>query len=468
MEKIYLAGEFIATSQQIVVTDPYSGKSVASVCLASPSDVDTAIAKANAVRTQMQDLPVFERAGILRKIAETFTKRREELAKLLISESAKPWRYAIAEVDRAAETFLIASEECKRFPGEVMSLDWTPSGKNKKGIVDYFPIGVIAGITPFNFPFNLVAHKVAPAIAAGCPIILKPASSTPLCALELARIIHDTTLPKGAFSVLPCDRNTGNALVTSNDIQVLSFTGSPSVGWKMKDTAGKKKTVLELGGNAGVFIAADANIDHAVERCLVGAFAYSGQICIHTQRIFVEDKVFEEFVEKFMPRVEMLKTGDPSQKDTELSSMIDEENAIRVDHWVKEAIAAGAKMLCGGNRNGNFYEATILTGTTASMKVHAEEIFGPVVCVEKVNNKEDGIRQLNNTRFGLQAGLFTNDHAFIQKAFKKLEVGGVLVNEVPTVRFDHMPYGGVKDSGQGREGVKYAMLDFLEPKILVL
>lgn len=468
MEKLYLAGEFVSTSQQITVSDPYSEKVLAAVCMASEWEINTAIDKAEKARKVMQDLPLYERAAILRKVAEVMLKRREELAKLLVQESAKPLRYALGEIDRAAETFLIASEECRRIPGENIRLDWTPAGKSRQGIINYFPAGIVAGITPFNFPFNLVAHKVAPAIAAGCPILLKPASATPLCALELAKIIDATPLPKGAFSVLPCDRERGNQLVTDSRIQVLSFTGSPDVGWKMKADAGKKKVVLELGGNAGVYIAADADIDHAVERCLVGAFAYSGQICIHAQRIFVDANVFEEFIGKFIPRVEMLRTGDPQQKETEISSMIDEANAVRVEKWINQAIAQGAKLLCGGNRTGTFVEATVLTGTNNGMNVYAEEVFGPVVVIEKVHTAEEGIRLLNDTRFGLQAGLFTNDHHLIQKTFHQLEVGGVIVNDVPTLRFDHMPYGGVKDSGLGREGVKYAMMDYLESRILVI
>lgn len=467
MEKLFLAGEFTSTSQHHIVSDPYSGKTIATICMAGEWEINTAIEKAMAVRETMKSMSSLEKSQILLKITDAFVKRREELAKLIVNESAKPIRYALAEIDRAAETFRIAAEECKRIPGEWISMDQTPAGKNKQGIIKYYPAGIIAAITPFNFPFNLVAHKIAPAIAAGCPVILKPASSTPLCALELAKIIEQSGLPKGAFSVLPCDRTTGNRLVSDERIQVLSFTGSPDVGWKMKAECGKKKTVLELGGNAGVFIAADADLDHAIERCLVGGFAYSGQICIHAQRIFVEDQLFEEFIEKFIPRVEMLKTGDPMQKETELSSMIDEKNALRVEKWMNEAIESGAKLLCGGNRKGNFFEASVLTGTNKSMKVNSEELFGPIVIVEKVNSKNEGIRMLNDTRFGLQAGIFSNDFKFIQKAFDELEVGGLIVNDVPTLRFDHMPYGGVKDSGQGREGVRYAMMDFLEAKVMV-
>jgi glyceraldehyde-3-phosphate dehydrogenase (NADP+) len=467
IKPLYLSGEFLRTEYTREIRSPWNNELIATISMAGPGDIEKAIIAARSALKQTRDLGIFERVAVLRHVADRLKQKREEFAKLLAQESAKPLKYALSEVDRASDTFLIAAEECKRLTGEFMRLDWTPAGKGKTGIVHYFPAGVVAGITPFNFPFNLVAHKVAPAIATGCPIILKPASSTPLSALALAEIIHETKLPKGAFSVLPCDRKTGDMLVTDNRIAVLSFTGSPEIGWDMKARAGRKKVVLELGGNAGVYIADDADVDHAVERCLVGAFAYSGQICIHAQRIFVDYKIFEEFIGKFITRAEMLKTGDPLQKETEPSTMIDEGNALRVESWMNEAIQKGAKLLCGGNRKGGFFEATILTGTDATMKVFAEEVFGPIVVVEKVNSRDEGIRQLNNTRFGLQAGIFTNDFQFIQKAFREIEVGGVIVNDVPTFRVDHMPYGGVKDSGLGREGVKYAMMDFIEPRILV-
>jgi acyl-CoA reductase-like NAD-dependent aldehyde dehydrogenase len=324
------------------------------------------------------------------------------------------------------------------------------------------------GITPFNFPMNLVAHKVAPAIAAGCPIILKPASSTPLSSLELARIIDRTSLPKGAFSVLPCDRRMADRVITDPRIAVLSFTGSPEVGWSMKERAGKKKVVLELGGNAGVLIAGDADLDHAVSRCVMGGFAYSGQVCIHVQRIFVVKDLFAAFCERFVSMVRALNFGDPVNETTEISCMIDENNALRVEQWVNRAIAKGAKLLYGGSREGTYYPPTVLTGTDTTMEVNGEEVFGPVVVVEQVDSVADGIRHLNDSRFGLQAGLFTFDMRSIRQAFEEVEVGGLIINDVPTFRVDHMPYGGIKDSGFGREGVKYAIRDYMEAKILVL
>jgi glyceraldehyde-3-phosphate dehydrogenase (NADP+) len=298
-------------------------------------------------------------------------------------------------------------------------------------------------------------------------MILKPASSTPLTALFLAEIIDKTILPKGGFQVLPCSRETGDLLVKDERISLLSFTGSPDVGWKMKKDCGKKKIVLELGGNAGTYVHEDADLDFAISRCLVGGFAYSGQICIHAQRIYVHENLFDLFIEKFFEKTKNLKRGNPLDESTEISEMINEKNAIRVKNWILEAEKSGARILCGGKRDGNFVEATILTNTNTKMKVNAEEVFGPVVIVEKCKNHEEGIFMINDSRFGLQTGLFTHDKKVIDYAFENLEVGGVIVNDVPTFRVDNMPYGGIKDSGLGREGIKYAMEDYWEKKILV-
>jgi acyl-CoA reductase-like NAD-dependent aldehyde dehydrogenase len=348
-----------------------------------------------------------------------------------------------------------------------MSLDWTADAANKEALVKYFPVGIVAGISPFNFPMNLAVHKIAPAIAAGCPIILKPATATPLSTLELAKIIDKTSLPKGALSVLPMDRTVGNMLVTDERIKLLTFTGSSAVGWEMKNQCGKKKIVLELGGNAGTIVTATTDIEYTVKRCLVGAFSFSGQVCIHAQRIYVEKSVFDQFVSKFKESVNKLKYGNPLETDTQISAMIDEENAIRVEEWVNEAIAGGAKLLCGGKRKGATYEATALTNTKMDMKVCAREIFGPVVTIEKYETFKQAVDLVNETNYGLQAGVFTNNIKEMDYAFNNIEVGGVILNDIPTYRVDHMPYGGIKDSGIGREGVKYAIMDMLEPKILV-
>jgi len=365
------------------------------------------------------------------------------------------------------QVFKIASEEARRIPGEYLSIDWTPAGRNKEGWVKYFPVGLIGAISPFNFPLNLSAHKLAPAIATGNPIILKPASQTPVTILEVAKIIHDSGLPEGAVSILPMSRETGGNLFTDPRIRMITFTGSPGVGWGIKEKSGRKKVVLELGGNAGVLVTATADIQLAVQKCIVGGFAYSGQVCIHVQRIFIEDALFNEFAGAFVQAISKLKAGDPLDPATDISSMIDEQNACRVEQWINEAVEDGATLLCGGGRSGSYFQPTVITGTAKGMKVCDLEIFGPVVCLERVSSFSQGISLINESEYGLQAGVFTNRLDEMNQAFDQLEVGGVIINDVPSFRVDHMPYGGVKDSGSGREGVKYAMFDMMEPRLLV-
>ena len=465
--KIYAAGEFITSNSVLPVFNSYNNEQIAQTYLADISILEKAITKAQSVEKELQNMPAYMRYEILMQIAKKMESRKEELASVLALEAAKPMRYAIAEITRAISTFVAASEEAKRLPMEYIRLDWEPTGKGKEGLVKHFPIGLVSGISPFNFPMNLAVHKIAPAIAAGCPMILKPASSTPLSTLELARIIDETALPKGAISILPMDRKTGNLLVTDERFKLLTFTGSPVVGWKMKSDAGKKKVVLELGGNAGVIVTKSADIEHAVKRCIVGAFAYAGQVCIHTQRIYVEKNIFNEFKEKFVAEAKKLKAGHPLESSTDIASMIDEENAKRVEDWVNSAVNRGAEILYGGNRNGSFYEPTILTKTKKEMDVSCKEIFGPVVILESYNNFAEAVDIVNDSIYGLQAGVFTNQVDELNYAFANLHVGGVIHNDVSLFRVDHMPYGGIKESGLGREGVKYAIMDMMEPKILV-
>lgn len=465
--KIYQAGAFVETSTTLDVINPFTRQAFASTYLAGTKELESAIQKAESVKNELKNIPSYKRYEILTSIANEMRSNREHLANILCLESGKPIRYALAEIDRATQTFIIASEESKRLPKEYISLDWTPSGERKEGLVKYFPVGLVAGISPFNFPMNLAVHKIAPAIASGCPIILKPASSTPLSTLELAKIIDRTSLTKGAVSILPMDRKTGNQLVTDDRFKLLSFTGSPLVGWEMKRNAGKKKTVLELGGNAAVIITESADLDQAMAKCVTAGFAYNGQICIHAQRFYLQSEIFEKFLEKFTTATKKLKRGDPSDKETEVSNMIDEENAKRVETWINESVQQGAKIIYGGKREGHFVEPTILTNTSSSMKVCAEEIFGPVVIIEKYETLEEAVRLVNDSVFGLQAGIYTNNVEDIDYAFNNIEVGGIILNDVPTLRLDHMPYGGTKDSGQGREGVKYAILDMMEARVLV-
>ena len=465
--KIYCGGEFIETPNKIDVVNPFNEEIFAETYLASKEVLEKAIVAAENAREDMQDMPSYKKYDALMYISNTLKARKDYFSEILCLESGKPMIYSHGEIDRAIQTFKVAAEESKRIPGEVISLDWTPAGEGKQGIVKYFPVGLVAGISPFNFPMNLAVHKIAPAIAAGCPIILKPSTNTPLSTLALAEIISETDLPKGSVSILPMDRATGNQLVTDDRFKLLSFTGSPHVGWMMKSQSGRKKVVLELGGNAGLIITKSADLDVAVKKAVIGGFAYSGQVCIHAQRIYVAKEIFEEFSSKFIEQVQKLKLGNPINTDTQISSMIDEANAIRVENWVNEAVEDGAKVICGGKRNGTYYEPTVLVDTKPKMKVCALEVFGPVVTLEPFDDFKTAIEEVNQSEFGLQAGIFTNQIDEMDYAFSKLEVGGVIINDSPIFRVDHMPYGGVKDSGLGREGLKYAMMDMLEARILV-
>lgn len=464
---IYCGGNFLSTEKIIEVNNSCDNSLVGSCCVAGSKELELAIAAAYQAEPLLKASASYERASWLNAVAKGIIENKQSLAHLLSLEACKPLRYAMAEVERAAQVFLIAAEETKRLPAEIIPIDWTPAGKGREGIVRYFPVGLVAGISPFNFPLNLTAHKIAPALAAACPIILKPATRTPLTTLELAKIIDSTKLPKGSVSIMPMDRATGNLLVTDDRFKLLSFTGSPEVGWKMKSDAGRKKVVLELGGNAGVIVTAACDIAAAVQKCIAGGFSYAGQVCIHTQRIYVEQPIFDDFVSRFVAAAKHLKQGPPNHPDTEISAMIDETNAIRVEHWVKDAVASGAKVLCGGNRSGAFVEPTVITDTDFSMSVCSSEIFGPVVTIERFGSFEQAVDWVNNSEFGLQAGVFTNDIHQMDYAFNHLEVGGVIINDVPTFRVDNMPYGGVKNSGLGREGVRYAMLEMMEPRLMV-
>jgi glyceraldehyde-3-phosphate dehydrogenase (NADP+) len=464
---LLIGGNEVTTENRLNVLDPYDNAIVGKTYLAGTEELEQAIETAQSIQSELWALPTHARSNALLKISNELNKRRHELANLLAAECGKPLKYAQGEIDRAVQTFKVASEEAKRFPAEVMQLDTTPAGENREGIVKYFPVGLVAGIAPFNFPMNLVAHKVAPAIAAGCPIILKPASATPLSALELARIIDKTDLPKGTVTVLPMDRQTGNQLVTDDRFKLLTFTGSPEVGWKMKEQAGKKRVVLELGGNAGVIITKGTDLNRALPRLLVGAFAYSGQVCIHAQRFFVHSSLFDEFCDKMKAGAESLKWGSPLDADTDISAMIDAANTHRMVEWLKEAKDSGAKVLSGGFEKDGIYAPTILTNVKKETQVCSEEVFGPIIVVEKFDDFEEAIEQLNDSRFGLQAGVYTDSIAEMNLAFEKIECGGVIINDVPTFRVDQMPYGGIKDSGFGREGLKYAILDMMEPRILV-
>ncbi|PKP22116.1 MAG: aldehyde dehydrogenase [Bacteroidetes bacterium HGW-Bacteroidetes-21] len=464
---IYCGGEFITTDTKLPVTCSFDDKVFAETYMAGLKELEIAIEKGLTVKKQMAEMPSYKKYEALLQISNELLRRKNEIAEVLSLEACKPIKLAIGEVDRAAQTFIAAAEESKRIPGHTMSIDWAPHGEGKEGIVKYFPVGLVAGIAPFNFPLNLPAHKVAPALASGNPIIIKPARKTPLSLLLLAEIIDKTSFPKGCLSVLPMDRVSGNMLVTDPRFAKLTFTGSAEVGWAMKAMCGKKRITLELGGNAGVIVTPSSDLKNAVQKCVGGAYAYAGQVCIHAQRLYVHESVYDAFLAEFKEQASRLKTGHPMEESTQVSAMIDKENAERVEQWVNEAVAQGAKLEMGGTREGNLYYPTLLSNVKNTMKVSCQEVFGPVTSIEKYNDFEDAVQRLNNSDFGLQAGVFTNLLSEMNYAFSHIEAGGVMINEVPTFRVDHMPYGGVKDSGFGREGVRYAMMEMLEPKLLV-
>lgn len=466
--KIFCAGEFVTSAEELIVYNKYTKQAFAKTFLADKKLLNKAIIEAEKTKLSCKNLTSLQKFNALKFISEELEKNKKYLSEILSIESGKPVYSALAEIERSIQTFLIAAEESKRLPKDFMSLDWTANGKDKEAIVKYFPIGIVAGIAPFNFPMNLAVHKIAPAIAAGCPIILKPASSTPLSTLELAKTIAKTELPKGAVSILPMDRTIGTILASDERIQLLSFTGSPRIGWELKKQCGKKKIVLELGGNAGVIISKNVRLKTILSKCISGAFSYSGQICIHAQRFYVHETLFDEFLRLMKNETKKLTFGNPIDEKTQVSVMIDEDNAKRVESWVDAAVLTGAKLVAGGKRKGSFYAPTILTNTNATMNVNSEEVFGPVICVEKYSGTIDNaIKKINDSKFGLQCGVFTDSIAELNACFSAIEVGGIIHNDVPTIRFDQMPYGGIKDSGLGREGVKYAIMDMLEPKVLV-
>lgn len=449
------------------VYNPYDNTELGQIELV---DIQTALRKvdqAKQAEDAMRKLSAFQKSTMLKQIVEGIQDQFEEFVLTIARESGKPYVYAKGEVLRAIETFTIAAEECKRIPHESFDLDASKTGEGKKGEYRYFPAGLIFGISPFNFPLNLAVHKIAPAIAAGCPIILKPSSKTPLTMELLNSIIAETDLPKGGFTLVHCSREVGDELVQHPYIKVLSFTGSPDVGWEMKAKAGKKKVILELGGNAAAIICEDANCGLALDELTIGAFAYSGQVCIHTQRIYVHQALVYQFKKDFVARAQQLTVGDPLSLSTNFSVMIDEKNAKRLESWVDEAVSNGAKVLLGGKREGAYYPPTILTNVPKDAKVRNEEVFGPVVIIESFDKLNEAIDEVNDSRWGLQASVFTDSITQLNQAYNGLEVGSVIHNLSTTFRVDEMPYGGIKDSGFGREGVKYAMMDYLEGKLLV-
>ena len=466
---MYLAGRWVESDDILSVANPAdSANPAGSTYHATPEQYEEAVTAAVRAFEVTRTLPAYERGRILREISAGIKARREELGRLISLEAGKPIRDALVEVDRATLTFRLGAEEAERMVGEVIPLDLNVASTGRVGITRRFPVGPVAGISPFNFPLNLAAHKVAPAIAAGCSIVLKPPSKDPLTMLTVAEIIDAAGVPEGAVSILPMSRELGDRMVADERFKLLTFTGSPSVGWRMKERAGKKKVVLELGGNAGVIVDKSADLDWAVKRILMGAFAYAGQVCISVQRMYLHDDIREAFMAKFLDAVRALRQGDPTDAATDIGPMVDEAQASRTQRWVDEAVALGATVLAGGKANGTFFPPTVLENVPLSAQVCSNEAFAPVVVVFGFSDFADAIRQVNDSFFGLQTGVFTNDLANAWRGFGELEVGGVIVNDVPTYRIDHMPYGGVKDSGLGREGLRWAIEDMTEIRIMVL
>src|SRR5271157_2089961 len=427
----FLNGNWMTHGRDVVVTAPYDRSVVAVVYEADRDDVEVAIESAVRAFAITRKMPSYQRAAILRKIIDGITARREEFARTICQEAGKPIRTARIEVDRAINTFQIAAEESTRIYGEYIPLDTLESTSGRWGLVRRFPLGPVFAITPFNFPLNLVAHKVAPAMAAGCPLILKPAPQTPVSSLLLAEIVHESGWPEGAFAVMPLSNDNAALLVADDRIKLLTFTGSAAVGWQLKSRAGKKRVVLELGGNAGVIVHSDTDLRYAVHRCIAGGFSYGGQTCISVQRILVHTPVFERFTEQLVQGVRKLKCGDPMEESTDVPPLIREQDAIRVTQWIDEAVQAGAKLLCGGKRKGSMVEPAVLTSTSPQMKVNCAEVFGPVVTVERYETFDEALSTINHSDYGLQAGVMTRDAVLIQNAFETLDVGSVIVGDVP-------------------------------------
>lgn len=464
----YLANKPATGATTLTVTDKYTGATYAAVACATPEIIEQAIAAAVKAERAMASLAAFERRQILEHVLNRIIERQKEFAELLCVEAGKPIKDSRGEVTRLIDTFRIATEEATRIGGEVLPLDITPRTKDYRGFTKRVPIGACSFITPFNFPLNLVAHKIAPAIAAGCPFVLKPASLTPLGALVLGEILAETDLPAGAFSILPCTRDGADLFVTDERLKLLSFTGSAEVGWGMKARAGKKKVTLELGGNAAVIVDEGVDLDHAIARIVFGAFYQSGQSCISVQRIYVHEKIYDTFRDKLVTATKALKAGNPHDEDIFIGPMISEKEANRLKGWIDEAALHGAKILCGGAAEGLMLEPTLLEAVNPTDKLYAEEAFGPAALLEKFSDFDAVLEQVNSGRYGLQAGIFTRDIQKAMHAWDTLEVGGVVIGDVPSFRVDNMPYGGVKDSGLGREGIRSAIEDMTEVRLLVI
>jgi acyl-CoA reductase-like NAD-dependent aldehyde dehydrogenase len=465
----WIAGKPVTSEQTAVVRQPFDGGEAGSHFVPSTADIEAAVRAAHDVREEAATQPAHVRAAALDHVSQTLGARTEELARLITAESGKPLKWARGEVGRAVSTFRWAAEEARRFSGELQRLDTDPGGTGRLALVRRVPKGPVLGITPFNFPLNLVAHKVAPAIAVGAPIVLKPAPATPLTALALGEILAETDLPAGSWSILPVGNEAAAALVTDPRLPVVSFTGSVPVGWGIRDSVPRKHVALELGGNAAVLVCPDwTDLEFAAQRIATFAMYQAGQSCISVQRVYAHADVYGELVERVLAQVKTLGVGDPRSGTTDVGPLINIAAAERVGSWVAAAVKAGGELRTGGTREGATLAPTVLTGVPENADVMAEEVFGPVVSLNRVTSIDEGLRLINHSRFGLQAGVFTKELATAFDVSAKLRVGGIVIGDVPSFRADQMPYGGVKDSGVGREGPASAMLDFTEERVTVL
>ena len=468
-KELWINGEWIPGETSVVIKSPFDGKSIGEVAVASRAQVSLAVEAADRAKKTMRALSAYERGEILDKVADLFAKHRNEAATILSTEAAKPINAALMEIDRTVQTYHFAADEARRLTGEMVPIDAAPGGKGRFGFTMQEPLGIIGAISPFNFPFNLVAHKVGPAIAAGNTVVLKPASQTPFSAYFTAALFHQAGLPAGALNVVTGSGAViGDALVQDERVAMITFTGSPPVGKEIKAKAGLKRVTLELGSNSAVIIDQGVDIDSLVDRCVVGAFSFQGQVCISLQRIFVHRSLFADLCSKMVTATKKLQGGDPGKTATDYSALISEKDARRVHEWIKDAEAAGAEVLCGGELSGSMVTPAILINVAKGVKVSCQEVFGPVVVISAFDELDDAIDQVNDSVYGLQAGIYTPllDNAL--HAAKKLEVGGVMINDIPTFRVDQMPYGGVKESGVGREGLRYAVAEMTEMKLVVV
>lgn len=466
----YLANSAVYANADLEVTDKFSNLVATRVAMADAKAIDAGIAAAVAAETPMRQMAPFERRAVIEHCVKRFKERAEEMAVALCIEAGKPIKDSRGEVSRLIDTFAVAADESVRIGGEVLNLEIAPRARGYRGMCKRVPIGACSFISPFNFPLNLAAHKIAPALAMGCPFVLKPASRTPIGALIIGEILAETDLPKGAFSILPAHRDGADLFTTDDRLKLLSFTGSPGVGWELKAKAGRKKVVLELGGNAACVVDEDQadNLDRVVERLIFGGYYQSGQSCIHVQRIYVHRRLYVQVRDRLVSAIKALKLGNPRDEDTFVGPMISEGEAKRLHGWVHAAIAAGGHCLVGGDRQGAMLEPTLIENCPKHTDLYREEAFGPAVTIEPFDDFDAVLHQVNDSKFGLQAGIFTRDLYKANKAWDELEVGGVVIGDVPSWRVDNMPYGGVKDSGLGREGVKYAMEDMSEIRLMVI